>query len=119
MSNGLRILLVVFSLLLLSIIFRLISKRRLPIRYSLIWIVASIVIFVVGAFPGFATQMTKLFGFIGTSNFVIGILLVLLLGITLILTIIVSNQKNQIKRITQEFSILKSKYNGDYSDEKE
>lgn len=116
MSNSLRIILIVFSLLLLLIVLRLISNRKLPVKYSLIWIMSSLLIFIVGAFPYLLISVTKLFGFIATSNFVIGILLTLLLAITLILTVIVSNQKTQIKRLTQELSMLKSNYNGDCND---
>lgn len=113
MSNNLRILLIVFSLLLLIMVLKLISNRRLPIKYSLIWIISAFLIMIVGVFPYLVTSVTKMFGFVATSNFVIGILLALLLAITLILTVIVSNQKNQIKRLVQELSILKSMYNGD------
>lgn len=118
MSNSLRILLIVFSLLLLIIVLRLISSRKLPIKYSLIWIMSSILIFIVGAFPYLVTNITKVFGFVATSNFVIGVLLTMLLAITLILTVIISSQKNQIKRLAQELSILKSMYNGDCNEKK-
>lgn len=108
MSSNVRILLIVFSLLLLILVLRLISGRKLPIKYSLIWILSSLLIFIVGVFPYLATSITKMLGFVATSNFVIGVLLTLLLMITLILTIIVSMQKNQIKLLIQEVSILKS-----------
>ena len=113
MSNNLRILLVIFALVLLMIILRLIANRKLPIKYSLFWMLSVILIFMVGCFPYLVESATKLFGFIGTSNFVIGILITLLLIITLMLTLIVSNQKNQIKQLIQETSMLKSRINGD------
>lgn len=109
MSNNLRILLVVFALILLAIILRLIANRRLPIRYSLFWILSAFLIFMVGCFPYLVELATNFFGFIGASNFVIGILITLLLIMTLMLTLIVSKQKNQIKLLIQEVSILKAK----------
>ena len=118
MTNNLRILLVVFSLLLLVIVLRLISKKKLPINYSLIWILSSILIFIVGVFPDFFITITSMFGFIATSNFVIGVLLTLLLSITLILTTIVSKQRALIKNLLQEVSMIKSKLNGDLDDKK-
>ncbi len=108
MPNNLRILLVIFSVLLFLTILNLLSKNKVPVRYSLLWILSSILIFVVGAFPDFIGIFTELIGFQTTSNLVIGIILTLLLIITLILTIIVSGQKKKIKLLIQEVSILKS-----------
>lgn len=112
MSENLRILLVIFSIALFVLILNLISKHRVPIRYSLFWIVSSILIFIVGAFPDFIGSFTKMVGFETTSNLVIGIILALLLTITLILTIIVSGHKRKIKLLIQEISILKNENRG-------
>lgn len=109
MPNNLRILLVMFSILLFLTMLNLLSKNKVPVRYSLIWIISSVLIFVVGAFPDFIGIFTELIGFQTTSNFVIGIILTMLLVITLILTIIVSGQQKKIKLLIQELSILKSK----------
>ena len=51
------------------------------------------------------------FGFETISNFVIGISITLLMIITLALTKIVTTQKNQIKILTQEVSMLKKNKN--------
>ena len=55
-------------------------------------------------FVGF---FTNLIGFKTTSNLVIGIILSLLLLITLFLTVIINDQKNKIKLLIQEISMLK------------
>lgn len=109
MAISLRILLVIFAIGLFIIILKYISRNKLPIKYSLIWLTTSILIFIVGAFPNFIGLFTEFIGFETTSNFVIGIILILLLMITLILTMIVSNQKRQIELLIQETSMLKVK----------
>jgi hypothetical protein len=109
MNDSLRILLIVFSIALTIIILKLLSKKKLPVKYSLFWLVAAIVIFLVGAFPNFIGQFTSLIGFQATSNLVTGIIIGLLLLITLLLTIIVSEQKRKIILLVQEVSILKEK----------
>lgn len=109
MPNNLRILLIVFSLVLLIIILNLVSKNKVPVRYSLLWIVSAILIFIVGTFPEFVGMFTSMIGFQTTSNLVIGIILTVLLVLTLILTVIVSKQKKQIKLLIQEISMLKEK----------
>ncbi len=107
MANNLRILLVIFSIILMIEILRLVSKQKLPIKYSLVWLGSALLIFVVGAFPNFIGFFTSLVGFKTTSNLVVGVILSLLLMITLILTLIIAEQKRKIKLIVQEISILK------------
>lgn len=109
MSINLRILLIVSSLLLFFIVCKLISKRKLPIKYSLFWFFSSFILFVVGLVPKFVGIFTGLIGFETTSNMVIGILIGVLFMLTLLLTIIISNQKKQIVLLIQEISILKDK----------
>ncbi len=108
MSNNLRFLLIIFSIVLFITMLNLLSKNKVPVRYSLLWIISSILIFVVGAFPNFIGMFTSMIGFQTTSNLVIGIILTILLVITLLLTLIVSGQKRKIKLLIQEVSMIKS-----------
>lgn len=108
MSNHLRIVLIIFSIILLIEILNLLSKDKLPIKYSLFWIAAAVLIFLVGAFPNFIGYFTSLIGFETTSNLVVGIILGILLIITLLLTIIIADHKRRIKLLMQEVSIVKS-----------
>ena len=112
MSNNLRILLVIFAVILFFTTLNLISKNRIPIRYSLFWILSSLLLLLVGIFPSFIAKITNFIGFETTSNMVIGMILILLLFITLILTIIVSGQQKKINLLIQEISIIK-KGNGE------
>ena len=113
MDNNLRILLVIFAIFLISIILNLVSKNKIPIKYSLFWMIAAIIILLVGAVPNFINIFTKLIGFKTTANLVVGIILGILLCITLLLTIIVSDQKRRIKLLVQEVSMIKAKLKGE------
>ena len=108
LSSHLRILLVLFAIGMTLFIFRLISKNKLPIKYSLFWLMAFILIFLVGLFPNFIGFFTSLIGFQTTSNLVVGIILGIVLLITLLLTIIISEQKKRIKLLMQEVSLIKA-----------
>lgn len=107
MSIKLRIALLIFSLIWIFGILMLIRKQKLPIKYSLIWLIASLVLFFIAVVPYILEFFADLFGFLTISNLVLGILITLLLLITLALTCIVSHQKNQITLLIQEISILK------------
>ena len=109
MSKSLVISLVIFSIIWFLIILKLIRHQKISIKYSMIWLFTSFIIFIVGVFPNIMGIFSNFFGFLTISNLVIGIILTLLLLITLILTIIVTNQKKQINVLIQEISIIKSK----------
>ncbi len=107
MNLHLRIFLIIFSLFLALLVFKLINSRKLPIKYSLFWLFASSLIFLVGLIPDFINIFTSFIGFQTTSNLVIGIILGIVLIITLLLTLIISEQKKRITLLIQEVSLLK------------
>lgn len=112
MSLKLRIALLIFSLVWFVIILELLRKNKLPIKYSLVWFIAIFVLFLIAVFPYILEFFAKMFGFITMSNLVVGIMLTLLLGITLILTMIIFHQKKQITMLIQEVSLIKGEKNG-------
>lgn len=107
MSIKLRIALLIFSIIWFFIILYAIRKNKLPIKYSLIWFIAIFVLLLISIVPFILEYFAHLFGFITMSNLVIGIMITLLLGITLILTMIIFHQKKQITMLIQEVSIIK------------
>jgi len=107
MSLNLRILLFVFSLVSFFITFTLLKKEKIPVKYSLVWLLSFFVIFIVSLFPNSLKNITSFIGFQTTSNLVVGIILTLLLIITMVLTIIVSKQNKKINLLVQEISLLK------------
>ena len=111
MSKTLIIALIIFSILWLIIILRDVRKGTISIRYSLVWLLMAIILLLVGVFPSFMEFVAESFGFTTISNLVIGIILSLLMFITLVLTHIVTKQKNQIRVLTQEIALIKEKIN--------
>lgn len=109
MNNNLRLFLVILSILLVIIILRLVAKNKLPVKYSLFWLLSSFVVFLVGVFPNFIGMFTKLIGFETTASLIACTIIGLLLLITLFLTIIVSEQKRKLLLLVQEVSLLKEK----------
>lgn len=109
MSVNLRLLLFIFSFISFIIIYRLLKKEKIPVKYSLVWFLSSLVLLIVSLFPYSLEEITKIIGFQTTANLVIGIILALLLIITMVLTIIVSNQNKKITLLIQEISIIKGR----------
>ncbi len=113
MTLNLRIDLLIFSILLLLLIFKFMKDKKIPVKYALVWIFASAILLFVSLFPKFLGHIASLIGFEVLVNLVIAILLVLLLYITLVLTIIVSKQQKKITILIQEVSLLKGEQNND------
>lgn len=109
MSSTLRFWVLIVSLLITVIVVQILRKGRVPVKYSLLWFLSAAIIFFVAVFPGVLDFVANIMGFETISNMVIGIILVILLFITMSLTIIVSGQKEKIRLLIQEVSILKEK----------
>lgn len=109
MSSTLRLGLLVFSIIWIVIILYLVRKEKLPVKYSLVWMTAMLIILLVAMFPIMITKFSELLGFVVVSNLVIGLILTLLLFITLVLTLLVYRQKKQIIHLIQEVSTMKNK----------
>ena len=112
MSAKIKIVMFLFSLILFIIISRLLKKEKIPVMYSIIWFFVSFLILLVSIVPSFLTFLATFLGFEAMSSMVIGMMLVLLLTVSIILTMIISNQKKIIISLVQEVSLLKEKTNG-------
>lgn len=109
MSISLRLWLIIVSFLLFIVILFQLKRSRIPVKYSLVWILSSFIILLIAIVPQLFINIAELFGFVTMSNLVISMFIFLLLMISLTLTVIVSGQRKKITLITQELSILKSK----------
>ena len=109
MGIELKITAIVFLILVVAFVLYYVRKDKITIKYSLVWLVPCIILLIFVLVPGFLTWTTNLLGFQTASNMVLSLLISLLLVITLALTVIVSNQKEQIRLLIQEVSLLKEK----------
>lgn len=109
MSLKLKIVCILFLVLLIITIFHLLKKDKLLIKYSFVWLIPSIILLIFILIPGLLTWTTKILGFQTASNMVFALLIGVLIAISIALTVIVSNQKNQIRNLIQEISLMKEK----------
>lgn len=109
MSAKLKVVSILFILLLSIIITIFVNKDKISIKYSIVWYLSLLVLLLFIVFPGLIEWFTNLFGIQLASNFVFTMLIALLIVICISLTIIVSTQKEQIRILTQEISIIEAK----------
>ena len=87
------------------LILELIRRDRLQERYSVVWFVAGLGMLAGAAFPGLLEFASDLMGVRDTNVALFSIVLLLLLGLALNFSVIMSRQAAQITRLAQERAI--------------
>jgi hypothetical protein len=97
-----RILAALIALAFMGMILELIRRHRLQERYSVIWFVAGLAMLAGAAFPGLLEVVADVMGVRDTNVALFSLVLLLLLGLALNFSVIVSRQADQITRLAQE-----------------
>lgn len=99
------------SLLLSGVVF-LVAHNRLQLKYSLLWLVLGVAIFLAAVFPGPVFACARLFRFDYASNFLFVLGIMYLLAVVLSLSSIVSRQHDTLKNAVQHLALLEHDLNG-------
>jgi hypothetical protein len=104
-----RILAAVIAVAFMVMILDLIRRDRLQERYSVVWFVAGLGMLIGAAFPGLLGVVADAMGVRDTNVALFSIILLLLLGLALNFSVIMSRQAAQITRLAQERAIEKAR----------
>jgi hypothetical protein len=102
LTSQTRILAAIIALAFMLMILELIRRDRLQERYSVVWFVAGLGMLAGAAFPGLLGGVADLMGVRDTNVALFSIVLLLLLGLALNFSVIMSRQAAQITRLAQE-----------------
>jgi hypothetical protein len=105
LTSQTRVLAAVIAIFFMLLILELIRRDRLQERYSVIWFVAGLGMLLGAAFPGLLELVADLMGVRNTNVALFSIVLLLLLGLALNFSVIMSRQAAQITRLAQERAI--------------
>ena len=108
LTSQTRIVAAVLALVFMLMILELIRRDRLQERYSVIWFVAGLGMLAGAAFPGLLEVVANVLGVRNTNVALFSIVLLLLLGLALNFSVIMSRQAAQITRLAQERAIEKA-----------
>ena len=97
------------SLGFLYFIFRNINKNKILFEHAFIWIVIGFILLIFSLFEKIPVLISKILGFGLVSNFLMTTSIFFLLIIVFLHSLAVSRQKEQIKNLVQELSIIKKK----------
>jgi hypothetical protein len=109
LTSQTRIVAAVIAVFFMLLILDLIRRDRLQERYSVIWFVAGLGMLAGAAFPGLLELVADLMGVRNTNVALFSIVLLLLLGLALNFSVIMSRQAAQITRLAQERAIEQAK----------
>ena len=107
MKISLRMGLTVASILVFVAIALLVSKKKLNIKYSIVWLVWALLLIFMAIFPETFYGISKLLGIELPVNAVFLIMIGLLYGLTLFVYIMISKHNEEIIKLTYEISVLK------------
>ncbi len=109
MNIVLRIFFIVLTLLFLLYIIHLLSKKKLDLKYSLVWLAAGVGMLILAIFPDLVTILGSLVGIATPVSTVFVFAGIFMLAIILTLTVIVSHMNNRIYRLTQMQATLEKR----------
>ena len=109
LTSQTRILAAAIALAFMLMILELIRRDRLQERYSVVWFIAGLGMLAGAAFPGLLGVVADLMGVRDTNVALFSIILLLLLGLALNFSVIMSRQAAQITRLAQERALEKAR----------
>ena len=107
-----RVLAAAIAIGFMALILEMIRRHRLQERYSVIWFVAGLGMLAGAAFPGLLEVVADAMGVRDTNVALFSLVLLLLLGLALNFSVIVSRQAEQITRLAQERALERAREDG-------
>ena len=104
-----RIVAAVIALAFMLMILELIRRDRLQERYAVIWLLAGAGMLAGAAFPGLLELVADVMGVRDTNVALFSIVLLLLLGLALNFSVLMSRQADQITRLAQDLALEKAR----------
>ena len=106
MTLKIRILFIIFLIIVLIGIIGMVRKRRLELKYVLIWMGCDILLIILMIFPGILTWISRVMGIYDPMNAIIFLGFLFVLIIIFSLTVALSHATDEIRRLTQILAIL-------------
>ncbi len=109
MVPALRYALLLAVALYFVILFNILSRRRLNLRYSLLWIISGFIMLVIGVFPEIMTFLTRLIGIKEPANGLFALVCFCLIIILMSITAIVTTLNEKCTRLVQTVALLEKR----------
>ena len=91
------------------LVFFLLKKNRLSLRYSLLWLLSGVIMLVLALFPGLLDGFARLIGIYSSVNALFAVIFFCGLMLMISFTVIVSREKQEIVRSIQRMAVLEKR----------
>ena len=88
------------------VLFHLLKKKRLSLKYTLLWLFSGLVMLVLILLPGLLTWFSALVGIGMPTNALFAVISFCIIMLLIALTAIVSKQTERIKTLTQALAVM-------------
>lgn len=105
MSLYIRVLLICGALFVLGFMFKKIRQSKLKIEYTIFWIAFSVMLVLMGLFPGIVTKIAAMLGFQSAVNMVYLVIIFVLIIKLFYNTLQMSLLENKIDSLAQQIAI--------------
>ena len=106
MTLRIRVLFILLLIAVLIVIIGMVRKRKLELKYVLLWMGCDILLIILMIFPQIITWISDVLGIYSPMNAVIFLGFLFLLLIIFSLTVALSHATDEIRRLTQILAIL-------------
>lgn len=114
MSSSLRLGLLIASIIALIFVLFFVVKKKLNIKYSIVWILWAILSLIMAIFPQTFYKLAKVLGIEMPVNAVFLIMIGLLYGLTFYVFCMISKHNEEIVKLTYKISSLEKDINDLY-----
>lgn len=90
----------------LIVIIQLLKKNKLELKYTLLWLIAALILIVVTILPGTVYYISELLGIVTPINSALVLAGMFVITILIVLTSIVSELNKTVRVLTQKIAIL-------------
>jgi len=109
LTSQARIVAAIVAIVFMAFILDLIRRHRIQERYSVVWFLSGLAMLVGAAFPAVLELIADAMGVRDTNVALFSLMILLLLGLALNFSVIVSRQAEQITRLAQERALERSR----------
>ena len=108
-SQKLQIFMLLAVVFYFIVLFKLLQKKRLNLKYTLLWIVSGFLMLIFATFPKTLNVLAHLIGVYEPTNALFALIFFCIIMILMSLTAIVSKLNERVKRLTQSIALLEKR----------
>ncbi len=105
MTMKLRVILALILLLGLVYLISLIKKRKLDLKYSILWLLVPVVILIIVVIPGVLEWLAAILGIYDVMNMVFFLGFIFLISVVFSFTVALSKMADSIRQLTQKVAL--------------